>query len=139
METTSSPNKEHNNLPSFIQSVKLKYVKLGYHYLVSHAMYLLLLPLLTAASAKFSALTVDDFHLLWNKLQYNLISVVLCSSLIVFLSTIYFMKRPRAVYLVDFACYKPGENMKSTREGYLERARLTGAFNEESMAFQVRS
>ncbi|XP_020586105.1 3-ketoacyl-CoA synthase 11-like [Phalaenopsis equestris] len=137
MDKASAPNKEHS-LPCFTQSMNLKHVKLGYHYLVSHAMYLLLLPLLAAASAKFSALTADDFQLLWDKLQYNLISVVLCSALIVFLSTIYVMKSPRPVYLLDFSCYKPEEKQKSTREGYIQRAKLTGAFTEESLAFQER-
>ncbi|KAI0524893.1 hypothetical protein KFK09_004283 [Dendrobium nobile] len=136
-DKASVPNKELK-IPSFIQSVKLKYVKLVYHYLVSNAMYLFLLSLLAAASVKFPALTADDFHLLWNKLQYNLVSVVLCSALIVFLSTIYFMKSPRPVYLLDFACYKAGEMQKCTREGYIERAKLTGAFTEESLAFQER-
>ncbi|PKI56451.1 hypothetical protein CRG98_023189, partial [Punica granatum] len=35
-----------NKLPNFLLSVRLKYVKLGYHYLISNAMYLLLVPLL---------------------------------------------------------------------------------------------
>ncbi|PKI56449.1 hypothetical protein CRG98_023187 [Punica granatum] len=35
-----------NKLPNFLLSVRLKYVKLGYHYHISNAMYLLLVPLL---------------------------------------------------------------------------------------------
>ncbi|KAK8962685.1 3-ketoacyl-CoA synthase 11 [Platanthera guangdongensis] len=119
-------------------SVNLKHVKRGYHCLVSNAMYFLVLPLLAAAAARFSALTADDLRLLWNQLQYNLISVVLFSAAVVFLLTIYFMKSPRPVYLLDYACYKPGELQKSTREGYLERAKLTGAFTADSLAFQER-
>lgn len=138
--TTSSALNKEQNLSSFVNdpSVKLKYVKLGYRYLVSHAVYFLLAPLLAASLARFSALTAGDLRLLWDKLQYNLISVVLCSALSVLLSTIYFMKSPRPVYLLDFACYKPGELQKSTREEYLERAKLTGAFMEESLAFQKK-
>ena len=35
----------HYAFPDFLHSVKLKYVKLGYHYLIQHALYLHLIPL----------------------------------------------------------------------------------------------
>ncbi|KAK9930957.1 hypothetical protein M0R45_018258 [Rubus argutus] len=44
-------------LPNFLLSVKLKYVKLGYHYLITNAMYILLIPLLAVAFAHLSTLT----------------------------------------------------------------------------------
>ncbi|PIA45117.1 hypothetical protein AQUCO_01700571v1 [Aquilegia coerulea] len=61
-------------LPDFLQSVKLKYVKLGYHYLITHAMYLLLIPILAIASARISLLSIDDVTELWNQLRFNLVS-----------------------------------------------------------------
>lgn len=33
-------------LPDFLQSVNLKYVKLGYHYLITHVLKFLFIPLL---------------------------------------------------------------------------------------------
>ena len=128
----------NNKLPNFLLSVRLKYVKLGYHYLISHAMYLLLVPLLGVAAAHLSTLTIKDFVQLWNHLKFNLVSVVLCSALMVFLATLYFMSRPRKVYLVDFACYKPEEERMCTREIFMERSGLTGTFSEENLAFQKK-
>ncbi|KAJ9700508.1 hypothetical protein PVL29_006023 [Vitis rotundifolia] len=127
-----------NKLPNFLLSVRLKYVKLGYHYLISHAMYLLLVPLLGVAAAHLSTLTIKDFVQLWNHLKFNLVTVILCSALMVFLATLYFMSRPRKVYLVDFACYKPEKARMCTREIFMERSGLTGTFSEENLAFQKK-
>uniref|UniRef100_A0A1D1YTW6 3-ketoacyl-CoA synthase n=1 Tax=Anthurium amnicola TaxID=1678845 RepID=A0A1D1YTW6_9ARAE len=123
-------------LPDFLQSVKLKYVKLGYHYLITHAMYLLLVPLLLATSAHLSALTAQDLRLLWDHLRYNLVAVVAGSALAVFLATLYAMSRPRPVYLLDFACYKPEDARKCTREIFMERSTRAGTFTEDNLAFQ---
>lgn len=88
-----------NPLPNFLLSVKLKYVKLGYHYLITHAMYLLITPLLILSLLHLSSLTPDDMLHLWSHLKFNLVTVVLCSTLMVFLATLYFMSRPRKVLL----------------------------------------
>lgn len=125
-------------LPNFLLSVRLKYVKLGYHYLITNAMYILLIPFLAIASAHVSTLTYQDLFQLWNHLKFNLIWVTLCSSLIVFLATFYFMTRPRKVYLVNFACYKPEQARICTREIFMERSKLTGSFSEENLAFQKK-
>ncbi|KAK6914013.1 FAE1/Type III polyketide synthase-like protein [Dillenia turbinata] len=127
-----------NDLPNFLLSVKLKYVKLGYHYLISHAMYLLLTPLLVVVSAHLSTLTLEDITQLWNHLKFNLVTVVLCSALLVFLATLHLMTRPRKVYLVDFSCYKPDPDRICTREIFMERSGLTGSFTEENLAFQKK-
>ncbi|XP_068649465.1 3-ketoacyl-CoA synthase 11-like [Aristolochia californica] len=130
--------RRRSSLPDFLQSVKLKYVKLGYHYVISHAMYLLLVPVAGLVSAHLSTLTPHDLHQLWNQLQYNLVTVVFCSILLVFLATLYFMTRPRAVYLVDFACYKPDPARMCTREIFMERSSLAGTFTEENLSFQKK-
>jgi 3-ketoacyl-CoA synthase len=127
-----------NKLPNFLLSVRLKYVKLGYHYLISNAMYLLLVPLLSIALAHLSTFTFSDFVQLWRVLEFDLVSVTLCLSLIVFLGTLYFMSRPRKVYLMNFACYKPEEEQMCTREIFMKRSGLTGSFSEENLAFQKK-
>ena len=129
---------EKRKLPNFLISVRLKYVKLGYHYLISNAMYLALIPILGIASAHLSALSVQDAIHLWENLKFDLVSTTLCSCLIVFLATLYFMSRPRGVYLVDFACYKPEPARMCTREIFMERSGLTGTFSEENLAFQKK-
>ncbi|KAJ6833111.1 3-ketoacyl-CoA synthase 11-like [Iris pallida] len=123
-------------LPDFKQSVKLKYVKLGYHHVVNHLAYLLLIPFLIGAAAQLSSFSRDDILDLWEQLRYNLISVLVCSSLLVFLSTLYFLTRPRPVYLVDFSCCKPDESRKVTRKVFVEKSALTGSFTPENLEFQ---
>ncbi|KAL9410714.1 hypothetical protein AB3S75_044482 [Citrus x aurantiifolia] len=68
----ATDQEKKNNLPNFFLSIKLKYVKLGYHYLISNALYLLLLPLLFIVLTHLSTLTVDGFFKLWNELSRKL-------------------------------------------------------------------
>ncbi|XP_008796071.2 3-ketoacyl-CoA synthase 11-like [Phoenix dactylifera] len=133
----TSPDRKHK-LPNFLQSVKLKYVKLGYHYLISNAMYLLLIPILAVVLTHLSSLTVGDLHLLWNHLRFNLVATLLGLTLTASLATLYFMTRPRPVYLVDFSCYKPDDARKCTRELFMERSAQAGVFTEENLAFQKK-
>ncbi|KAJ6312904.1 hypothetical protein OIU77_014427 [Salix suchowensis] len=129
---------KRNSLPNFLVSVKLKYVKLGYHYLISSAMYLLLVPLLFIASAHLSTLTIQDFVQLWNHLKFNYVSVTVCSGLLVFLATLYFSSRPRKIYLLDFACYKPEPTQMCTREAFIEKSAAAACFSEENLDFQKK-
>lgn len=133
---SSSSSSSSRELPDFKQSVKLKYVKLGYHYLITHLMYLCLSPLVVLIAAQLSTFSFKDLHLLWDHLRFNLVSVVICSALLVFLSTLYFLTRPRPVYLLDFSCYKPDDARKCTRQIFMERSRLTGSFSDENLEFQ---
>ncbi|KAJ8549083.1 hypothetical protein K7X08_032790 [Anisodus acutangulus] len=127
-----------NKLPNFLLSVKLKYVKLGYHYLISHAMYLCLVPILVGVPVHLSTITVEDLVTLWDQLKFNLVTVILCSTLMVFLATLYFMTRPRKVYLVDFSCYKPKPDVMCPKELFMERSKQAGIFTEENLAFQKK-
>ncbi|CAK7327151.1 unnamed protein product [Dovyalis caffra] len=126
---------KNNNLPKFFLSVKLKYVKLGYHCLVSNAMYLMLMPLLCKILAHVSTFTVDE---LLNQLKFNFVVVVLSSTSIAFTATLYFMSRPRKVYLVEFSCYKPGPAHKATRELFMQLSSASKVFTEQSLAFQKK-
>ncbi|KAL0903805.1 hypothetical protein M5K25_025858 [Dendrobium thyrsiflorum] len=132
------PKSPSRRLPDFKQSVKLKYVKLGYHYLITHGMYLFLTPLAGIIAAQVSTFSLQDFYDLWDHLRFNLISVILCSTLLVFLSTLYFLSRPKPVYLVNFACYKPDEARKCSRQIFMDRSRLTGSFTNENLEFQKK-
>ncbi|KAL3640304.1 3-ketoacyl-CoA synthase 11 [Castilleja foliolosa] len=132
----STPKKNTiNDLPNFIQSVKLKYVKLGYHYLISHAMYIFLVPLLAVLSVHVSTVTSNDLITLYDHLKFNLVSVLFCSAIIVFFATLYFMTRPRKVYLLDFACYKPSPEIMCSKESFMEKSKMVG-ISPENMEFQ---
>nr|AFY98637.1 beta-ketoacyl-CoA synthase II [Phaseolus vulgaris] len=127
------------NLPDFKKSVKLKYVKLGYHYLITHGMYLFLSPLVVVIAAQLSTFSLKDLRDIWENLQYNLISVILCSTMIVFLSTLYIMTRPRPVYLVNFSCYKPEEARKCSKKIFMDQSKRSGFFTEENLEFQRKN
>ncbi|KAI0491820.1 hypothetical protein KFK09_026081 [Dendrobium nobile] len=130
------PKSPSRRLPDFKQSVKLKYVKLGYHYLITHGMYLFVTPLLFIIAAQVSTISPQDLYDIWDHLRFNFISVVLCSTLLVFLSTLYFLSRPSPVYLVNFACYKPEDDCHCPRQTFMDRSRLRGSFTEENLEFQ---
>ena len=115
-------------------SVKLKYVKLGYHYLVSNAMYLFLVPLTIASTY----LSVEHFIHLFNYLKFNLLSVTLCTALTVFLATLHFTRHVKQVYLLNFVCYKPEPGLMCSQEAFMEASNHNRSFSEESLAFQKK-
>ncbi|KAI9180173.1 hypothetical protein LWI28_001965 [Acer negundo] len=142
--TTDSANgggvqiQQSRRLPDFLQSVNLKYVKLGYHYLMTHLLTLLLVPLMAVIIIQASQMNPDDIHQLWLHLKYNFVSVVICSAFLVFGSTVYIMTRPRSVYLVDYSCYRPPSHLQVKYQQFMEHSRLTGDFDESSLEFQRR-
>lgn len=101
-------------LPDFLQSVNLKYVKLGYHYLINHGVYLFTIPILVVVfSAEVGSLSRKDlWKKLWEDATYDLASVLSSIALLLFTLTLYFMSRPRPIYLIDFACYQPHHELK---------------------------
>ncbi|KAF3574753.1 hypothetical protein F2Q69_00063050 [Brassica cretica] len=107
-------------LPDFLQSVNLKYVKLGYHYLISNLLALCLLPLAVVISVEASQ--TDP--------------IIACSAVLVFGLTVYVMTRPRPIYLVDFSCYLPPDRLKVPVSRFMNHSTLTGDFDESSLEFQ---
>lgn len=136
--TTSDGVQIHQTrrLPDFLQSVNLKYVKLGYHYLVSYLLTLCLVPLIAVIVIQAAQLNPDDIHQLWLRLQYNLVSVVIFSAVFVSGSTVYIMTRPRSVYLVDYSCHRPPSHLQVKFHRFMEHSKLTGDFDDSSLEFQ---
>lgn len=130
---TQSPSRR---LPDFLQSVNLKYVKLGYHYLITHLLTLCLIPLMVVILLEAGRTNPEDIRQLWVHLQYNLVSVLVGSAFLVFGSTVYMMTRPRPIYLVDYACYRPPDNLKVRSTQFMEHSRLSGNFDEPALEFQ---
>ncbi|CAL9164909.1 3-ketoacyl-CoA synthase 1-like [Musa acuminata AAA Group] len=120
--------KIRRRLPDFLQSVKLKYVKLGLHYAAVPTAYLLA-PLILATVA--ATLRLD--RLLSLDPATGLASV----AVLMVLFGAYYLRRPRPVYLVDFACYRPEDEHKISKEGFLEMTECTHIFTGESLAFQT--
>ncbi|KAL0414446.1 UNVERIFIED_CONTAM: 3-ketoacyl-CoA synthase 20 [Sesamum radiatum] len=72
--TTIPSGEDEKTEINFRSSIRLKYVKLGYHYLISNAVYLLIIPLLFAAAANLSKSHVQDIlHMCNYHLRYNVL------------------------------------------------------------------
>ncbi|OAY66665.1 3-ketoacyl-CoA synthase 10, partial [Ananas comosus] len=127
-------------LPDFLQSVNLKYVKLGYHYMISHGVYLATIPALVVVfSAEVGSLSREElWRKVWEETTYDLATVLAFFAVLVFTVSVYFMSRPRPIYLIDFACFRPADDLKVSKEEFIEEARKSGKFDEESLAFQAR-
>ncbi|EEF46169.1 3-ketoacyl-CoA synthase 10 [Ricinus communis] len=127
-------------LPDFLQSVNLKYVKLGYHYLINHAIYLATIPVLVLVfSAEVGSLSREElWRKLWEDARYDLATVLSFFGVLVFTVSAYFMSRPRSIYLLDFACYRPHDDLKVTKDQFMEMLRKSGKYDEASLEFQKR-
>lgn len=128
----STTKRRNNDISNF------KYLKLGYHYLVSHAMLFISLPLSGVVLVRLSAGTLEDFALLSSQLRFNLATMILWFVLTVFLGTLFLVTRLKKVYLVDFACYKPGPEFMCSKEHFIEASREISNFTDESLAFQKK-
>ncbi|KAL9238953.1 hypothetical protein vseg_013318 [Gypsophila vaccaria] len=132
---------EGHKVPNFKLSVKLKYVKLGYHYLITNFMYLILVPLVLVviSTVNISLHSVHDMvQISMDLVKYNFVMVFISTAFLVFLGTVYFMSRPRKVYMVNFACYKPEPARKVPRELFMDRTQNLGIFSQPNVEFQKK-
>ncbi|KAL6569675.1 inositol polyphosphate kinase kcs1 [Orobanche minor] len=147
--------KIRRKLPDFLQSVKLKYVKLGYGYScitpATLVLFLAGLPLFIATSAHLARLAfkiLNTFALIFSDkylwatetaaLLLDTATALIGSFVLMFLLAIYWARKPYPVYLVDFACYKPEDERKLSVDGFLRMTQENGAFGEESIKFQKK-
>ncbi|KAI8026936.1 3-ketoacyl-CoA synthase 1 [Camellia lanceoleosa] len=142
-DSSSVVIKIHQRLPDFLQSVKLKYVKLGYGYSCNFAtvvMFVVVLPLFIATLVQLCGLRLDRISELWTSQTALLdtVTALIGSIVLLFLFALYWATRPRPVYLVDFACYKPEDQRKMSVESFLSMTEESGSFEEEMVQFQRR-
>ncbi|CAN0857276.1 3-ketoacyl-CoA synthase 2 [Linum grandiflorum] len=130
---SSESQKTGHSLFPLTASVKLKYVKLGYHYLVTNSVYLLLIPLSVVVLAQLSSLSASDFLQLCSK---NSAILTLSSLALALIATVHVIHSPRKVYLLDFACYKPSPAHLCSKEDFMRASSATGEFTEDSLEFQ---
>ncbi|KAJ9682901.1 hypothetical protein PVL29_018764 [Vitis rotundifolia] len=125
-------------MPNFSTSVKLKYVKLGYQYLVNHILTFLLIPIMVGVLIELLSLGPDQIFEIWSSLHFNLLQVLCSSFFIIFIATVYFMSKPRSIYLVDYACFKPPVTCRVPFATFMEHSRLINRDNPKSVEFQMR-
>ncbi|CAA7403471.1 unnamed protein product [Spirodela intermedia] len=134
--------KIRRRLPDFLQSVKLKYVRLGYRYASLAPLPLLLsaVALLLVAAAAATRWSAPLLHFGSTPLLPEISLGLRLAGIAVFilLLTVYYFKRPRPVYLVDFACYKPDDELKITKDMFLDMTESSGGFSEETIQFQEK-
>ncbi|XP_078441839.1 3-ketoacyl-CoA synthase 1 [Wolffia australiana] len=128
--------KIRRKLPDFRRLVKLKYVRLGYHYASVSPLYAVLLALALAALASWGSLPRLTPPAELTDLDLGLRLAGL-SCLAIFLAA-YYIKRPRPVYLVEFACYKPDDELKISQDAFIEMTASNGGFSEETIKFQEK-
>ncbi|CAL1354714.1 unnamed protein product [Linum trigynum] len=140
-DSTSAVIKIRQRLPDFLQSVKLKYVKLGYGgYSRSPASFLLIVPLFLATLHQFTGLELHRLHQVWStrSLHVDEATTLAGSAVLLFLMGLYWAKRSRPIYLVDFACYKPDDDRKISNDSFLQMSQESGSFQDETLNFQTR-
>ncbi|KAH6815042.1 3-ketoacyl-CoA synthase 6, partial [Perilla frutescens var. frutescens] len=125
-------------LPDFSQSVKLKYVKLGYQYLVNNFLIFLLLPIMAALSIEILRCSPQDLINLFDSMQFTSIHIICSFFLIIYTLTFFLMSRPRPVYLVDYALFKPPRSFRVSFGGFMEHARIVLATEPKSVHFQMK-
>ncbi|KAK9910103.1 hypothetical protein M0R45_034078 [Rubus argutus] len=146
-DSSSAVIKIRRRLPDFLQSVKLKYVKLGYGYSTNPTTiltFVLIAPLLVSVVVQLTGVDIARFVSdLWTNQAVRLESMdaatrLAGSGVILFLFALYVAKRPIPIYLVDFACYKGEDGLKLTMEQFLHMTEDIGQFSKESVDFQRR-
>ena len=125
-------------MPDFSSSVKLKYVKLGYQYLVNHFLSLLLIPIMAIIAVELLRMGPEEILNVWNSLHFDIVQVLCSSFLVIFISTVYFMSKPRTIYLVDYSCYKPPVTCRVPFATFMEHSRLILKDSPKSVEFQMR-
>ncbi|KAE8690792.1 3-ketoacyl-CoA synthase 6 [Hibiscus syriacus] len=125
-------------MPDLSISVKLKYVKLGYQYLVNHILTLTLVSIMVGVVVEVLRLGPDEIVNLWTSLHLDFVQILCSSFFIIFIATVYFMSKPRSIYLVDYACYKPPVTCRVPFATFMEHSRLILINNPKSVEFQMR-
>ncbi|GAA0155098.1 hypothetical protein LIER_38017 [Lithospermum erythrorhizon] len=152
-DTSSVVIKIRQKLPDFLQSVKLKYVKLGYGYSCNAAtlvMFIVFLPLFLASffklieSLNFKQFFLSSHQNLTTGLIIDVTEIFSGSRTLIFIFVnvillgLYLAKAPTPIYLVDWACHKPEDHQKMSNEKFLEMTQENGAFEEDTIQFQRR-
>ncbi|KAF9602689.1 hypothetical protein IFM89_030577 [Coptis chinensis] len=137
-----------HRLPDFGQSVNLKYLKLGYHYLINHAIYLATIPVLVLVfSAEVGSISREG---LWTKIWEDTARYDLATLLALF-GVLINSSLPAEVVEVDVVIMQltvTSNNRNTTKchtvigyvskEDFIELARKSGKFDEASLEFQNR-
>ncbi|CAA3030803.1 3-ketoacyl-CoA synthase 5-like [Olea europaea var. sylvestris] len=119
-------------------SVKIKYAKPVYQYVVNNFLTVILVPIMANVIYKLLISSPDDILDIWKSFRFDSVQILCSLFAVVFVSTIYFMWKPRSVYLVDYACYKPPAVCRVPFSTFMEHSRLILSSEPKSVEFQMR-
>ena len=120
-----------------VRQATRNHAMLLYHCLVCRLPHLLAVTLLLVVSPPLLSTTLS-LAALWTELRANAPLLVAACAGCAAAAYAYAASRPRPVYLVDLAGYKPGPAHEATRAQAIRQFGLAGGFDDESMSFQKR-
>ncbi|XP_021859890.2 3-ketoacyl-CoA synthase 6 [Spinacia oleracea] len=120
------------------KSVRLKYVKLGYTYLVNHFLSLILVPIMAGIVVEILRVGPEEIISLVKSLNLDMIHVMLSTFFLVFVLTVYYMSKPRPVYLVDYSTFRPPYIFRVPFATFMEHNRLNLKDDPKAVNFQTR-
>ncbi|KAG9132923.1 hypothetical protein Leryth_022695 [Lithospermum erythrorhizon] len=124
--------------PQSAKPMKLNYAKLIFQNFVNYFPTYFLVSFLVILTINLSNKTINDFMTIWNSLNVTSIQIISSSFLIISLVAYFCISKPRKVYLVDYACFKPPNNYRVPSAKFMEHARLSLPSHPKSVNFQVK-
>ncbi|KAL1531825.1 3-ketoacyl-CoA synthase 5 [Salvia divinorum] len=109
-------------------------LKRSYQFVVDNFLKLLLIPTALAISNKY-----EEIMHLCNSMHFTSLHLLCASFLIIYALTLLLVSRPRPVYLVDYALFKPPRSYRVSFAGFMEHARMGRLFSEpKSVHFMMK-
>nr|AHX25585.1 3-ketoacyl-CoA synthase 6 [Nicotiana tabacum] len=124
--------------PKYSQSMKQKYAKLGYQYIVNNILTFLLLPFMLTILILILQLSPNEVLSFYNSISFTSLPSICSLFVIIYVSTYYFMSRPRTIYLVDYACFRPPNMFRAPSASFVEHAQLILPTEPKSVRFQMK-
>eukprot|EP01026_Neomeris_dumetosa_P025987 TRINITY_DN2128_c0_g1_i4.p1 TRINITY_DN2128_c0_g1~~TRINITY_DN2128_c0_g1_i4.p1 ORF type:complete len:561 (-),score=55.44 TRINITY_DN2128_c0_g1_i4:425-1951(-) len=141
----ANPGPGEPGFPDYRQGgVAMKYVKQGYTMLCKHALMLIMLPLAAIGLGKLVTMyETGELQALWEfaaytHLQLNLAYALMSLLVLILGVTFLVLNKSRPVFLLDFAVYKPPDELKMCFEKHMDLSRKCGKFDETALDFQEK-
>ncbi|CAN6313957.1 unnamed protein product [Urochloa humidicola] len=129
---------DRSELLRTVRHATLNHARQLHHRLLSRLPHLLAVTLLVAAAQQLAPPPPPLAGALLGWARANAALAAAACSAFLAAAYAYASSRPRAVYLVDLAGYKPGRAHEATRAESIRQFALAGRFTDESVAFQAR-
>lgn len=113
----------------------MKYLKRSLEYIERHFVALTLIFGMHMIALRF---TLDELLTLWSMLHLDPVQTLCLSLALLLIATVYLMSRPRTIYLVDHACFKPPVTCRVPFSTFMEHSRLILKDALDSVEFQMR-